>query len=218
MVGCEQNHHHRHDVWNHTLDVIRLVPAESSLRWAALLHDAGKPGTRTISPGTEAQFHGHEERSLALAAELLERLKASHALRKGVLALIRHHGTHPTAAWGDAACRRFLRRLAEDALELDRWAAFRLADQRGKGLEREAREAEHEAIVARLTALAASAPPLSVQDLALDGAALMRLAGRPGGPWLGKLQRRLLEAVLEEPALNTAAALAELVQRWLPEC
>ena len=210
MVGCEQNHHHRHDVWNHTLEVIRLVPAESSLRWAALLHDAGKPGTRIKSSGTEAQFHGHEERSLALADLLLERLKASHALRKGVLALIRHHGTHPAAAWGDAACRRFLRRLAEDGLELGRWAAFRLADQRGKGLERAAREMEHEAIVARLTALAAEAPPLSVQNLALDGAALMNLAGRPGGPWLGELQRQLLEAVLEDPAANTPETLHQL--------
>jgi tRNA nucleotidyltransferase (CCA-adding enzyme) len=217
MVGCEQNHHHRHDVWNHTLEVIRQVPAESSLRWAALLHDVGKPGTRTTGPDEEAQFHGHEERSLALAEVMLARLKASHVLRKGVLALIRHHGTHPSSNWGDAACRRFLRRLTEDSLELERWAAFRLADQRGKGLEREAREAQHEAILARLRALAAAAPPLSVHDLALDGAALMQLTGRPGGPWLGELQRQLLEAVIEEPGRNTAEALGALARSLGPK-
>jgi tRNA nucleotidyltransferase (CCA-adding enzyme) len=210
MVGCEQNHHHRHDVWNHTLEVIRQAPAESSLRWAALLHDVGKPGSRSTGPGREAHFFGHEERSLALAETMLERLKASHALRKAVLALIRHHGTQPSGDWGDAACRRFLRRLAEDGLDLERWAAFNLADHRGKGLEREAREAEHEAVVARLAALAAAAPPLSVNDLALDGAALMKLAGCPGGPWLGELQRQLLEAVLEEPGANTPEALQKL--------
>jgi tRNA nucleotidyltransferase/poly(A) polymerase len=215
MFGCGQNRHHQYDVWIHTLEVVRQVPADSGLRWAALLHDAGKPGTRCTGPDGEVHFYGHEARSLDLAAGLLERLKASHVLRKEVAALIRHHGTHPTEAWGDAACRRFLGRLAEDSLPLGRWAAFRLADQRGKGLDLDHRSAEHTSLLARLGALAAVAPPLSVRDLALDGAALMKLAGRSGGPWLGELQRQLLEAVIEEPGLNTPEALAELASKRL---
>jgi tRNA nucleotidyltransferase (CCA-adding enzyme) len=129
--------------------------------------------------------------------------------------LIRHHGTHPTADWGDAACRRFLGKLAEDGLTLEHWAAFRLADLRGKGLDLEIRETQHQFLTSRLTVLAAGAPPLSVRDLALDGSALMRLAGRQGGPWLGALQRHLLEAVLDDPGLNTVEALAVLAQRQL---
>jgi tRNA nucleotidyltransferase (CCA-adding enzyme) len=69
--------------------------------------------------------------------------------------------------------------------------------------------------MARLDALAAARPPLAVRDLALDGAALMRLAGRSGGPWLGELQRQLLEAVIEEPELNTAEALAAVAHQRL---
>ncbi|HJV49256.1 MAG TPA: HD domain-containing protein [Geothrix sp.] len=215
MIGCGQNRHHRHDVWIHTLEVLRFAPPESGLRWAALLHDVGKPGTRTVGPDGEAHFYDHESRSLNLAASILERLKASHALRKDVLALIRHHGIHPTAEWKDAACRRFLRRLTEDGLLLDRWGAFKLADQRGKGLDEAARLEEHGEIMARLEALAAQAPPLTVRDLALDGAALMVLAGRKGGPWLGELQKRLLEAVLDAPDLNTAERLGDMVRQWL---
>ena len=137
------------------------------------------------------------------------------ALRREVLALVRHHGTHPTSEWSGAACRRFLRRLGEDGLDLARWAAFRLADQRAKGLEVEAREREHAAILARLQAVAAAAPPLTLKALALDGAALMALAGRGGGPWLGDLQRYLLDAVIEDPSLNTPDALAELARKRL---
>jgi hypothetical protein len=151
-----------------------------------------------------------------MAAAILERLKASHALRQEVAALSRHHGTHPTEAWGDAACRRLLRQLAEDGLPLETWAAFRLADLRAKGLAWEERQAEHLALMARLEALAAAAPPLSVKELALDGGALMRLAGRPGGPWLGGLQRQLLEAVLDDPTVNTPDRLAELARENLP--
>ena len=215
MLGCGQNRHHRHDVWEHSLQVIRFAPAESGLRWAALLHDAGKPGTRSVGPDGEIHFHGHEAQSLRLAEAILGRLKASHALREEVAALIRHHGTHPTADWGDAACRRFLRKLAEDDLTLEHWAAFRLADVRGKGLDRESREREHAALLTRLEALTAAAPPLSVRALALDGAALMRLAGRGGGPWLGELQRQLLEAVLEDPAANTPERLTGLALQHL---
>jgi tRNA nucleotidyltransferase (CCA-adding enzyme) len=217
MLGCGQNRHHRFDVWTHTLETVRLVPADPALRWAALLHDVGKPDARTRDEAGEVRFHGHEARSLEVASALLGRLKASQTLQREVLALIRHHGIHPAGDWSDAACRRFLRRLAEDGLRLDRWAAFRLADQRAKGLDREAREREHGIIVARLEALAAAAPPLSVRALALDGAALMTLAGRHGGPWLGELQRQLLEAVTEEPSLNTPEALADLAKRLLQE-
>jgi tRNA nucleotidyltransferase/poly(A) polymerase len=214
MLGCGQNRHHRHDVWTHTLEAVGYAPADPGLRWAALLHDAGKPETRTVAEG-EAHFYGHEARSLERAAAILGRLKASLALQQDVLALIRHHGTHPAEAWSDAACRRFLRKLAEDGLALDRWAAFRLADQRAKGLETEAREREHAAVLARLEALAAAAPPLSVRALALDGAALMKLADRKGGLWLGDLQRQLLDAVIEDPSLNTPEALAVLAQQRL---
>ncbi len=217
MIGCGQNRHHRHDVWNHTLAVLRGVPADSGLRWAALLHDAGKPGVRSSGPDGEVHFHGHEARSLELAEAILDRLKASHALRRDVAALIRHHGTHPTEAWSDAACRRFLRRLAEDGLHLTRWATFRLADQRGKGLELDARLAAHEVLTARLAALALSGPPLSVSDLALDGKALLALADRPGGPWLGELQRHLLEVVIDDPDLNSPETLTRLVRQRFEE-
>ena len=215
MIGCSQNRHHRFDVWDHTRETTRLAPADSAMRWAALLHDAGKPPSRTFGEDGEAHFHGHEARSLELAAAILERLKASHALRHEVMSLVRHHGTHPTAEWSPSAGRRFLRRLAEDGLDLKRWGAFRLADQRAKGTEPEARERDHAALLARMEALAATAPPLDVKALALDGAALMQLAGRGGGPWLGTLQRQLLEAVIEDPDLNTPEALAGLARQLL---
>ncbi|MFZ1375606.1 MAG: HD domain-containing protein [Geothrix sp.] len=216
MLGCGQNRHHAHDVWRHTLEVVGFIPAEPALRWAALLHDAGKPGVRSVGADGEVHFYGHETRSLEIAETIFERLKVSHALRKSAMALIRHHGTHPTEAWGEAACRRFLVRLEAECLSLESWAAFRLADLRAKGRDWEVRQVEHAALMARLGSILAARPPLSVRALALDGAALMRLTGRPGGPWLGALQKRLLEAVLDDPQGNTPERLAELVQREPP--
>lgn len=215
MIGCLQNRHHRYPVWEHVLEVTRRAPPEADLRWAALLHDAGKPAARTVDAKGETHFYGHEAISERMTRAILTRLRASHALIRQVAALVRHHGTHPGPSWGDAACRRFLKQLLEDGLELERWARFRSADQCGKGFPEEPLRAAHEAMVARLAALAAQAPPLAIQSLALDGRALMSLAGRPGGPWLGQLQHFLMESVLEDPGRNRPEALRELAGGWL---
>lgn len=215
MIGCAQNHHHRFPVWEHALEVVRATPADPALRWAALLHDAGKPSCRTVDPGGPIHFHGHEAASVKVAGAVLARLRASNALAHEVEALVRHHGTHPGPEWGAPACRRFLRHLQEDGLPLERWATFRLADQTGKGWEPATFLADHEALVGRLLDLARARPPLAVKALALDGKALMALANRRGGPWLGALQAHLLERVLDDPALNHPRALEDLTRSWL---
>ena len=215
MIGCTQNHFHRYPVWEHTLMVTRNAPPVPEQRWAAFLHDSGKPAARTVDPKGGVHSHGHEALSVDLALAILARLRASHALIRRVAALVRHHGTHPGPGWGDAACRRFLRVLQEDDLPLDQWAAFRFADQTGKGFGEAHVRPAHEALLGRLEALAAQRPPLSVQALALDGRALMALAGRPGGRWLGQLQHALLQAVLDDPGQNQPEALGRLTRDWL---
>ncbi|HTL98766.1 MAG TPA: HD domain-containing protein, partial [Holophagaceae bacterium] len=93
MIGCGQNRHHRFPVWEHTLGVLALAPREAAQRWAALLHDVGKPPTRSQEKG-EVHFYGHEAVSLQIAEAILRRLKAPHELIHRVLALVRHHGVY----------------------------------------------------------------------------------------------------------------------------
>lgn len=208
LVGCPQAPPGPPDAWTRTLGMMATLPADPALRWAALLHLAGGDGKAGDS-GPEAAG------ATTLASEVLRRLKGSGALRQAVGALIRHHATHPGEGWSDAACRRFLMRLSEDGVALFRWGALHRAEQLSTASEDVGAEAAHAALMSRLEALEAGASALTVRDLALDGAALMALAGRKGGPWLGELQRHLLEAVVEDPGLNRAAALEPLVRTWL---
>jgi tRNA nucleotidyltransferase (CCA-adding enzyme) len=174
--------------WALALDLLPQLPPQGDLRWAALLLGGG---------GSLA--------GLDLAKDLLLRLRASTALIRQVAALVRHHATRPGPAWSDGQCRRFLRALREDGLPLDHWLAFHQAWLTAQGLPRDP-------ALARLDTLALAGPPLTVKELALDGRAIMALLQRPGGPWLSRLQGELLEAVLDDPGLNTQEALAQRIR------
>jgi tRNA nucleotidyltransferase (CCA-adding enzyme) len=59
---------------------------------------------------------------------------------------------------------------------------------------------------------AAAAAPLTAGDLALRGPDVMRILGIPAGPEIGRALARLLDRVLDDPALNTAAELERLLR------
>ncbi len=215
MIGCTQNRHHRFPVWEHALEAVAFALPEPALRWAALLHDVGKPSLRTADETGGVHFYGHEALSMEITSAILARLKVGHALSREVLALVRHHGTFPTDEWSDAACRRFLAKLSEDGLPLKQWGHFRIADQLAKGIDETSNMLKHQIVMTRLGKLAEENPPLSTRALSLDGRALMELAGKRGGPWVGELQNHLLAAVLEDPSLNSSESLGSLAKNWL---
>jgi hypothetical protein len=67
----------------------------------------------------------------------------------------------------------------------------------------------------RLRAELASGAPIDVDDLALNGRDLIRM-GRKPGPIFGEILDTLLQRVLEDPELNRAEVLAEMVEREWP--
>jgi len=62
-----------------------------------------------------------------------------------------------------------------------------------------------------VAAVRESGAPLRLSDLAIGGNALIEL-GVPKGPAIGETLRGLLDAVLEDPTLNTSEALCDLVR------
>ena len=200
MAGCEQNRHHLHDVWQHTLRV--------ELRLAALLHDIAKPQSRAWSDEKQDWTSlGHELMGAELAEALLERLRYSRAVREHVAALVRHHLIAYDDTWTDAAVRRWLRRvgpgLVDDLLALQR------ADAIGRGTALEESLARGEALRARAAAVLAGQTALSTRDLALRGDELMRELGLAPGPRVGEVLNALLEWVTDDPARNQRELLLE---------
>jgi tRNA nucleotidyltransferase (CCA-adding enzyme) len=215
-VGCEQNKWHRFDVWTHTMRVMDACRADPVLRMAALLHDVGKPSVRAMSDKThDYTFYGHELVGARMADRICSRLRMSNEQRERTALLVRQHLVVYDDDWTDAAVRRWVTRVGtegvEPVLEIAR------ADAVGKGVDCTAQLAILARLQARVAALAEQGMALSIRDLALDGNDLMREFALPPGRRIGQALQRLLDAVIEEPSVNTRDGLLALARGFLDE-
>jgi putative nucleotidyltransferase with HDIG domain len=205
--GVPQNRFHAYDVYFHSLySCDAAAPENPEVRWAALLHDIGKPATRIERDG-EGTFYGHAELGARLADTRLAVLRFATGFRERVVHLIREHMFDFQESWTDAAVRRFVRRVGvEHVADL---FDLRMADALGNGT-RGPDTRRLEAMAKRIGRVLREASALSVQQLAVDGDDVMRTLGLAPGPEVGHALQALLDQVIEQPALNTRA---ELLQR-----
>ena len=172
-----QNRYHAYDVWGHSLATCDAAPADKPVvRWAALLHDIGKPDTRVERRG-DATFYNHQFVGAELADRLLERLRFPHDERRAIVHLVREHMFDYRPEWGDAALRRWLKRVGEEAIA-DLFD-LRIADLVGNGLKL-GFPTRLEEMRMRVDRLLEEVHVLRVTDLAVDGRDVMRVLGLPG--------------------------------------
>ena len=210
LQGFDQrNRHHIYDAYTHTAHVVAAVPADLTLRWAALLHDLGKPASFTLDEQGEGHFHGHAAISAELANEILHRLKAPTALRERVVLLIEKHMvwlevTKPTI-------RRWVSRLGMETME--QLMCLQEADTGSKGTEDPAENPYFSGIQALMHQIRQEDACLQIKDLAVNGHDLMDLG--LSGKAIGQMLNRLLELVMDETVENEKAALLARIQEEL---
>jgi len=199
-VAVVQNRYHAYDVYWHTLHTCDAAPAEKPLvRLAALFHDVGKPRTRVERGDGEGTFYNHQFVGAEMAEAAMTRLRFPREEIERVAHLVREHMFDYRPEWTDAAVRRFIRKVGtEHVADL---FDLRLADNRGNGLKQGFPHYLGE-LADRVNSILARQEALTVRDLAIDGHDVMRELGLPAGPGVGSVLERLLEEVLEEPALN----------------
>jgi len=211
MVGVEQGGWHLYDVWEHSARAVELAPQDLVTRLGCLFHDSGKPQTHAIAADGRHTFYDHPRAGAEIAAAVMGRLRFSGQEIDQVGTLVLHHMwpiQYRPAEVGDGAVRRFIRTAGElrprllDLARADTRASAYPDLEAIDELEQRAARLDAGSQVSRLK------PPL-------DGHELMRVAGRPPGPWVGRAQRALLDAILdgEIPGDDPDAARAFLQER-----
>ncbi|MGE5585296.1 MAG: CCA tRNA nucleotidyltransferase [Bacillota bacterium] len=196
-------------VFDHSLKVTDIVEPVLHLRLAALLHDVGKPATLGRDASGATRFFGHEKVGAALARQALERLRYAGELVRRVTLLIERHMFTCDPATKDRGIRRIVATLGIDVIR--DLAKLREAERTALGAG-PGPDSNMAAFLARVEDVMSEDPVLSVRDLAVNGNDVMEVLGVPEGPQVGKALSRLLDAVLEDPELNSRERLLPLLQ------
>ena len=197
MLGFDQRSpHHAYDLYTHVAHVVAGVPAELTLRWAALLHDIGKVPTFTQDETGRGHFYGHAPKGAEMAEEVLRRLKAPTALRQQVALLIEKHMTRLQP--DKKQLRRQIGRLGWETIE--QILLLQEADMGSKGTGESDDPAIFAAIRQVMEEIRREDSCLSLKDLAVKGSDLMALGF--AGKEIGLMLNRLLDQVLEENLPN----------------
>lgn len=210
--ATQQNHpHHMYNVGEHLMQCLLHTRADKSLRLAALLHDIGKPQTRTTDADGTDHFHGHVEVSERMAAAILKRLKFDNDTITKVQKYVKYHdyNAEPSAK----AVRRAINKIGAEyfpqILELRR------ADTLAQSAYQQAEKLERIDAIARLyDEIMDQQQCVSLKTLEITGNDLIAL-GVPKGKRIGAILAELLDDVLQNPENNTHDYLMEEAKKLI---
>ena len=217
MPGCEQNSFHEFDVWLHTVATVKEIevgedPEVRALRrWAALLHDVGKPVVRHRKDNGEWGFYRHDSVGGDIVRDMLSRLKLGKQRSAAIELLVRRHMDRPDVD-EPRSVRRFMRKTGGYWREL---VALKRADNASHTYDDSQYHDRLETACERVEtedaeALRAESP--------LNGRELMTMFERPPGRWIADVKERLSAMVLDgDLAPGDKEAAAELARSLVAE-
>lgn len=216
-------HHHHKDVYEHTLTVLDQaigyekdygLEADFTLRFAALLHDCGKPLTRKLEPNGAVSFYHHDMVGAKLATKRMRALKFDNDTTKAVARLIELHLRffgYSDQAWTDSAIRRYVRDAGDQLLRLHALTRADVTTRNKRKAERLSHaydDLEHRiAEVSAEEELNSLRPDLSGEDI-------MRILGLKPSKDVGEAYSFLMELRLEEGPLGEIEAEKRLLSWW----
>ena len=224
-MAADEHGQHK-DVYLHTLQVlVQAIDLEKrhglepdlTLRWAALLHDIGKPETREFGENGRVSFHHHEVVGARMARKRLKELKCSKQLVEDVGQLVflhlRFYG-YRNGEWTDAAVRRYVVD-AGPLLPLLHLLVRSDCTTRNKK-KAAALSSAYDTLEKRIEELKEQEELASIRP-DIDGNEIMQILDIPPGPLVGKAYKHLLALRMELGPLGHERAVGELKQWYAQE-
>jgi len=223
-LALERDEHHRHkDVYEHTLTVLeQSIDLEERLgggpdfvsRFAALMHDVGKPRTRRFIDDGTVTFHHHDVVGAKLTRKRMKALRFSNddieAVSKLVELHLRFHG-YGDGEWTDSAVRRYVRDAGDQVERLHILTRADCTTRNRRKAERLRRT--YDELEARIAHLSEQEELASIRP-DLDGNQIMEILGVPAGPLVGKAYQHLLDVRMDHGPMSPEEAEAHLRAWW----
>lgn len=207
-VGVKQNEYHKHDVYEHILEVVKNTPPDLIARLASLFHDIGKPETKSVDKDGKVHFYGHEDVGAKMAGEIMKRLKYTNDETASVQIIVSHHmelkstGKDAEKA-SDKQLRKFIARLGSDIVPaLKTMHADNISHKDTASMPNQipniAKKIEH---------LKATTDNAEKPKLPINGHDIIHTLGIKPGPELKDLLSAVLDAWYKNPNISKEEAL-----------
>jgi tRNA nucleotidyltransferase (CCA-adding enzyme) len=213
----QRNKWHGLELFEHLMQVLGRAASQTDdvdVRWAALLHDIGKPASQWIGPDGWAHYYKsddgqgeqHELVGADMSRALMQRLKFPNDRVDRVSTLVRWHMFPPFEALNGA--RKYINRVGDE--HADDLLTLRWADSGGKD---KGNPTDGQVSVMRdlVRQVRERKEPTTQAHLAINGSDLIQEGFKPG-PEMGVLLRYLTELVVDDPTLNEREKLLQIAR------
>ena len=226
LVSTVDEHNRHKDVYQHTLTVLdQAIDLETDadgpvpgpdfiLRFAALMHDVGKPATRCFESNGTVSFHHHELVGAKMTRKRMKALRFDKATTDAVSDLValhlRFHG-YGDAKWSDSAVRRY---VADAGELLERLHRLTRADCTTRNKRKAAfLSAAYDDLEERIAALRAQEELDAIRP-DLDGDQIMEILGIRPSKAVKMARDYLLDLRMENGPMGEEAAREALLAWW----
>ena len=209
MMDTPQNNpHHCFSVGDHTLKTMCAIESGKVQRLTMLLHDVGKPCSRTTDEKGIDHFKGHGPAGAELAEKIMKRLKLDKDTIRKVTTLVKYHDWRIQPE--EKAVRHAVNRIGTELFPV--LLKVQNADMLAQSPEYMPQNLQRIIGVSGIyEKIIREAQCVSLKELQLSGGDIVALGCAPG-PEIGRLLQKALEEVLDDPEKNNREYLLDFVR------
>lgn len=194
----QRNKYHIYDVGEHIMQTVKNTPSDLIVRWAALMHDIGKPCCSSTDANGIIHFYGHHRESRRIAVDVLHRLRMDTDSIHNIVVLVENHDVRVEPS--PPGVKRMMARTGPQLFE--KLLQLQIADNKAKNPKHfPDKQKKIEAVYNIYKEILAEGQPYLVSDLVVNGRDLIKIGYRPGRA-IGDTLKTLIDEVIINPELN----------------